>query len=55
MGHIPAGVDKSGGFFVRMLIGHANEASTGNTITAAGALLLVCAIAALVYGLITTK
>jgi len=46
---------QSGGFFVHMLVGHANRASIGNAITVVGALLLVCAIAVLVYGLITTN
>jgi len=43
---------QSGGFFVHMLVGQANQASIGNTVTVAGAIILVCAIAVLVYGLI---
>jgi hypothetical protein len=36
-----------------MIVGRPNQASVGTTITIAGAALLVCAIAVLVYGLIT--
>jgi hypothetical protein len=44
---------QSGGFFVHMIVGRPNQASAGTTITIAGAALLVCATAVLVYGLIT--
>jgi len=40
---------QSGGFFVHMM---PNRASLGTTVTAAGAVLLVCAIAVLIYGLV---
>jgi hypothetical protein len=45
---------QSGGFFVHMVVGRPNQHSIGNTVTAAGAVLLGCAIAVLVYGLIIT-
>jgi hypothetical protein len=44
---------QSGGFFVHMIVGRPNRTSVGTSITIAGAALLVCAIAVLVYGLIT--
>jgi hypothetical protein len=44
---------QSGGFFIHMLVGQPNQASIGNTVTVAGAILLACAILVLVYGLIT--
>jgi hypothetical protein len=44
---------QSGGFFVHMIVGRPNEASIGNTISAIGAVLLVCAILLLLYGLMT--
>jgi hypothetical protein len=44
---------QSGGFFIHMLVGKANQASIGNTVTVIGAVLLILAIAVLVYGLIT--
>jgi len=44
---------QSGEFFVHMTLGKPSQASVGTTITIAGA-ALVCAIAVLVYGLITT-
>lgn len=43
---------QSGGFFVHML---PQRAALGNTLTMTGALLLVCAVAVLVYGLITVR
>ena len=43
---------QSGGFFVHMIVGQPNQPSIGNTVTAAGAIVLVCAIAVLVYGLV---
>jgi hypothetical protein len=46
---------QSGGFFIHMLKGQPNQASVGTTVTVIGAVLLVCAIAVLVYGLITTR
>jgi vacuolar-type H+-ATPase subunit I/STV1 len=46
---------QSGGFFVHMIVGQPNRASIGTSVTAAGAVLLVCAIAILVYGLITAR
>lgn len=44
---------QSGGFFLHMVIGQPGQPSLGNTITVLGAVLLVVAIAILVYGLIT--
>jgi hypothetical protein len=44
---------QSGGFFIHMIVGQPNQASVGNTVTVIGAVLLVVAIAVLVYGLIT--
>jgi hypothetical protein len=44
---------QSGGFFVHMIAGQPNHASIGTTVTEVGAVLLVCAVAVLVYGLIT--
>jgi hypothetical protein len=44
---------QSGGFFIHMLAGQPNQASIGTTVTVTGAGLLICAIAVLVYGLIT--
>jgi len=46
---------QSGGFFVHMLVGKANEASVGNTVTVIGAVMLAIAIAVLIYGLITSR
>jgi hypothetical protein len=45
---------QSGGFFVHMLVGQPGKASIGNSITSVGAALLTAAVAALVFGLITT-
>ena|ERR1700722_14149509 len=47
-------VAQSGGFFVHMMVGQPGKWSIGNTITAIGALLLIAAIAVLIYGLIVT-
>jgi hypothetical protein len=44
---------QSGGFFIHMIVGQPNQASIGNAVTVIGAVLLVVAIAVLVYGLIT--
>jgi hypothetical protein len=46
---------QSGGFFIHMLKGQPNQASVGTTVTVIGAVLLVCAIAVLVDGLITAR
>jgi hypothetical protein len=46
---------QSGGFFIHMLRGQPNQASIGSTVTVIGAVLLVCAVAVLVYGLITAR
>jgi hypothetical protein len=46
---------QSGGFFIHMAVGQPNQASIGNTVTVTGAILLTCAIAVLVYGLITAR
>jgi hypothetical protein len=43
---------QSGGFFLHMLFGQPGAASIGTTVTVFGALLLVSAIAILVYGLL---
>jgi hypothetical protein len=37
-----------------MIVGQPNHVSIGNSVTVAGAVLLLCAIAILVYGLIAT-
>ena len=44
---------QSGGFFLHMVMGEANQASIGTAVTVTGAILLACAIVVLVYGLIT--
>lgn len=44
---------QSGGFFVHMIVGKPGQASVGTAVTMAGAAVLACAIAFLVYGLIT--
>jgi hypothetical protein len=44
---------QSGGFFAHMIVGQPSQASIGTTVTEVGAALLVCAVAVLVYGLIT--
>lgn len=46
---------QSGGFFLHMLIGRPGEPSLGTTVTTLGAILLVAAIAVLVYGLVTIR
>lgn len=46
---------QSGGFFLHMVVGQPGEPSAGTIVTIAGAVILVAAIAVLVYGLITTK
>jgi hypothetical protein len=46
---------QSGGFFIHMVRGQPNYASIGSTVTVIGAVLLVGAIAVLVYGLITAR
>jgi hypothetical protein len=46
---------QSGGFFIQMLTGQPNQTSLGNAVTVMGAVLLICAIAVLVYGLITAR
>jgi heme/copper-type cytochrome/quinol oxidase subunit 4 len=43
---------QSGGFFLHMGIGQPGKGSLGTTVTSVGALILVMAIALLVYGLI---
>ena len=43
---------QSGGFFLHMLTARAGKFSIGNGVTVVGALLLVCAVLLLVYGLI---
>jgi hypothetical protein len=45
---------QSGGFFLHMALGQPKRASIGTTVTIAGAVILACAVIALVYGLITT-
>lgn len=44
---------QSGGFFIHMVKGQPDRRSIGTTVTTIGAILLTCAIAALVYGLST--
>lgn len=46
---------QSGGFFIHMMVGEPDHASIGNAVTVIGALLLACAIAVLVYGLIKAR
>jgi hypothetical protein len=45
---------QSGGYFIHMALGEPKRASIGTTVTIAGALMLACAVIALVYGLIIT-
>jgi hypothetical protein len=45
---------QSGGFFVHMMVGKPNHASTGTTVTTVGAALLTVAVALLAYALIIT-
>jgi len=45
---------QSGGFFLHMALGEPKRASIGTTVTIAGAVMLACAVIALVYGLIAT-
>jgi hypothetical protein len=45
---------QSGGFFLHMALGQPKRASIGTTVTIGGAVMLACAVIALVYGLITT-
>ena len=42
---------QSGGFFIHMMRGQPNQPSVGTTITVTGAVLLMCAVLVLVYGL----
>ena len=44
---------QSGGFFLHMVMGQANQALIGTAVTVTGAIVLACAIVVLVYGLIT--
>jgi hypothetical protein len=44
---------QSGGFFLHMFKGQPDKASIGTTVTVTGAVLLVCAVVVLLYGLIT--
>jgi len=46
---------QSGGFFLHMIVGRANEPSIGTAVTTAGAVLLAAAIGILIYGLVTTR
>jgi hypothetical protein len=46
---------QSGGFFIHMIEGQRNYALIGTAVTSIGAVLLVCAIGVLVYGLITAR
>lgn len=46
---------QSGGFFIHMMVGQPNQQSIGNTVTVIDAVLLTCAIAVLVYRLITLR
>ena len=41
---------QSGGFFIHMMVGKPDQPSIGTDVTTAGAVLLTCAIAVLVYG-----
>lgn len=43
---------QSGGFFLHMLLGRENRPSAGTRVTMAGAALLTCSVAVLVYGLL---
>jgi hypothetical protein len=46
---------QAGGFFVHMMLGSPEHASIGTTVTTIGAVLLTCAIAMLLYGLINAR
>jgi hypothetical protein len=46
---------QSGGFYIHMIEGQRNYAFIGTAVTSIGAVLLVCAIGVLVYGLITAR
>jgi hypothetical protein len=46
---------QSGGFFLHMVVGRANEPSVGTSVTTVGAVLLAAAIGILIYGLVTTR
>ena len=46
---------QSGGFFLHMIVGRANEPSVGTSVTSAGAVLLAAAVGILVYGLVITR
>ena len=46
---------QSGGFFLHMIAGRANEPSIGTYVTTAGAVLLATAIGILIWGLVTTR
>jgi len=46
---------QSGGFFLHMIVGQANEPSVGTYVTIGGASLLAAAIVILIYGLATTR
>src|SRR5215471_3874544 len=46
---------QSGGFFLHMIVGRANEPSIGTYLTTAGAVLLAAAIGILIWGLVSTR
>jgi hypothetical protein len=46
---------QSGGFFLHMIVGRANEPSIGTSVTVAGAVLLATAVGILIYGLVNTR
>ena len=46
---------QSGGFFLHMIVGRANEPSIGTAVTTAGAVLLAAAIGILIDGLVITR
>src|SRR6516165_1562292 len=46
---------QSGGFFLHMIVGRANEPSIGTAVTTAGAVLLATAVGILIYGLVNTR
>ena len=46
---------QSGGFFLHMAVGQPKQPSIGTAVTVTGAVLLVAAIAVLVYGLIALR
>jgi len=53
--HVVGVLAQSGGFFLHIVKGEPNGASVGTTVTTIVAVLLVCAIGVLVYGLFAVR